>query len=426
MAEKRSEKRKLYTKEHLEEPNAKIQKSSPPRNSEAIANPNSSSSLKVKRDYLERKKFPNFQKPKELAIFSTKSNPSKDILRVTENASSSAKKYTLQNPYARTLNTSCTANRMNLVEPPNIQRVNFDLNSGYGKQIEKGKENEHLNILLESLVKENLVGRSEFVCWRGLLTKIGSTPYDVGGRFDHGLKVSIQKVGNVFYLCEFPTESALRAKSAEDERQKLMSYWGMKFESYLTAKPNRSPAPDEPMNFNDEFGSVVESKLGSHRLIFAGEVDCSLPNDEKRYVELKTTRECDHPGQQRSFRKFKLIKWWLQSFLIGIDDILCGFRSDAGVVHRCEWFKVSAISQIIKQDKDHCRPSVCFSFIDLFLDFVKEKVIEEWKPYLLSRQPGQSEFKMTIDECGDHAFMPAWFVEQVSNVDSKTERRDNL
>ena len=36
--------------------------------------------------------------------------------------------------------------------------------------------------------------------------------------------------------------------------------------------------------------------------------------------------------------RFKLIKWWAQSYLVAIPEIVCGFRDNDGVVHRLESF----------------------------------------------------------------------------------------
>ena len=37
--------------------------------------------------------------------------------------------------------------------------------------------------------------------------------------------------------------------------------------------------------------------------------------------------------------RFKLLKWWAQSFLLGISKIVCGFRDDAGVVRQIREFQ---------------------------------------------------------------------------------------
>ncbi len=58
-----------------------------------------------------------------------------------------------------------------------------------------------------------------------------------------------------------------------------------------------------------------------------------LELNQEEFVELKTTRQMEHPGHERTFRRFKLIKWWCQSFLVGVGTVVAGFRNDAGVVH---------------------------------------------------------------------------------------------
>lgn len=69
--------------------------------------------------------------------------------------------------------------------------------------------------------------------------------------------------------------------------------------------------------------SVVKTKLGEHSLILGAEVDCQtddkVPNDPARnYVELKTSKIITNEREMRNFEKFKLIKFYFQSFLIGV------------------------------------------------------------------------------------------------------------
>jgi len=41
--------------------------------------------------------------------------------------------------------------------------------------------------------------------------------------------------------------------------------------------------------------------------------------------------------------RYKLLKWWAQSFLIGISKIVCGFRDDDGIVREIREFQTSEI-----------------------------------------------------------------------------------
>lgn len=41
--------------------------------------------------------------------------------------------------------------------------------------------------------------------------------------------------------------------------------------------------------------------------------------------------------------RFKLMKWWAQSYLVGIPRIICGFRDDEGIVKNLQTFKTVEI-----------------------------------------------------------------------------------
>lgn len=49
--------------------------------------------------------------------------------------------------------------------------------------------------------------------------------------------------------------------------------------------------------------------------------------------------------------RFKLLKWWAQSFLPGVPRVVAGFRDQEGVVVSVETFHISKISQLIKVKK---------------------------------------------------------------------------
>jgi len=42
--------------------------------------------------------------------------------------------------------------------------------------------------------------------------------------------------------------------------------------------------------------------------------------------------------------RFKLLKWWAQSFLVGIPKIVCGFRDDDGIVKNLQHFKTTSLA----------------------------------------------------------------------------------
>ncbi|KAK3696214.1 hypothetical protein RRG08_027657 [Elysia crispata] len=253
---------------------------------------------------------------------------------------------------------------------------------------------------------------TDFFCWRGLLTHLACLPYE--NRDD--LLVAVIKFRGSYFMCEFETEAKKIERETETPRQKEMSAWGFKFEQYVTSdKPHDFPNINQPVNTNEEFGSVARSRLGVHSLVYGAEVDCVDPNSQhsNQYVELKTSRIIQAQRQYENFCKFKLIKWWAQSFLIGISRVVCGFRDDDGIVHKLQDYPVMdmpAVAQSVLQNP--WKPAVCFNFLDNFLNFVKS-VITEDDPrcvHLFRWQPGSKVVCEQLGEDPEFLFLPDWFI----------------
>lgn len=107
------------------------------------------------------------------------------------------------------------------------------------------------------------------------------------------------------------------------------------------------------MNTNVAFCSVLRSRLGSHPLLFSGEVDClnpqaACPQPPACYVELKTSKEMHSPGQWRSFYRHKLLKWWAQSFLPGVPHVVAGFRNPEGFVCSLKTFPTMEMFETVR------------------------------------------------------------------------------
>lgn len=104
-----------------------------------------------------------------------------------------------------------------------------------------------------------------------------------------------------------------------------------------------SPAVDS----DDNFSTVVSSRLGGHSLLYAAETDGCIESGHKslsNYCELKTS-----VGKSRDDLAFdrnpKFLKWWLQCYLVCIERIYVGMRSKEGIVSRIVECRTSQIYQ---------------------------------------------------------------------------------
>jgi len=130
-------------------------------------------------------------------------------------------------------------------------KVRFDLTAGVEQAIEKDNEaiqNHMLDDLLTWIVQERklknpaLVDNQssqqqikgiDFVCFRGLLTLIITTPYE-NANPDNSWTLVATRHQNVIYLWQIKNDEA-KQSFRRNPMQQQMSIWGFKFEQYLCA-----------------------------------------------------------------------------------------------------------------------------------------------------------------------------------------------
>lgn len=301
--------------------------------------------------------------------------------------------------------------------------VNFDLNEGYDGHISKATETGKIDRLLKFAVHrqkmsgetlphlKSALGNADFLCYRGLLTRIASTVYSPKDSWI----LCVIKFQDVYFLCEFQTAKKQQEIAAMTFREKLMTYWGHRFEPYLLSSTQDAVAkvgPSVAMNLNEEYCSIVRTKLDNHRLVFGGEVDCVDP-ETNEYLELKTNRLIETPKHVEIFEKLKIVKWWLQSFLIGINTIICGFRNDSGVVSVLERMSVK---DLVARGKPYWSGAVCFTFLSELLSVVKANVRnnDAKAVFRFEYDPVKRRVLFCRDNDVERAFLPDWFVNEFS------------
>uniref|UniRef100_A0A1A8JGC7 Decapping nuclease n=1 Tax=Nothobranchius kuhntae TaxID=321403 RepID=A0A1A8JGC7_NOTKU len=369
-----------------------------PSGSTPEQNPLTSQTLSTRKELYERD-FPLYKQPVEVGCFSL------DAQRRFFNDGRQMRYY---------------------VEPD--KNPNFDLRDGYEDRYVKRDESvkEKLDHILRWILANRLKLKSkasshaldfDFVTWRGHLTKLLTTPYETRD----GWLLAVTKFKDTLYISEVETEAARRDRENRPEWNHKMMYWGYKFEQYMCAD-NAHGLPDSSgvVNTNEAFCTVVQTRLTDHKLLFSGEVDCrdkdpSVP-PPACYVELKTSAEICTPKQRSNFHRFKLLKWWAQSFLPGVPRVVAGFRDRDGTVVSVDTFPIAKVSQLIKNEPNCWKPTVCMNFTCDFLSFLK-RIATEDNPsvvYLVSWEPLKDvTYSVHRDSC--FSFLPLWYVEAMGS-----------
>jgi RAT1-interacting protein len=229
-----------------------------------------------------------------------------------------------------------------------------------------------------------------------------TAPYDNFAEF--GMFATLHD-GTIYIEEDFPSRAAERAAEAtqppprnphpDQQAREMMTYWGYKFETLALIPTVPSSTPPQEIEKHQrsvvsnhaQHCSIVNTSFGPHSLILGGEVDGLLapkPQDPEapiQWVELKTAEELPPPARQqhRDILKFerKLLKFWAQSFLLGVPKITVGFRSKAGILRNLQTFNTHELPGMVRRGTHCWDGNVCINFATEFLGWLKETVTEK-------------------------------------------------
>ena len=145
---------------------------------------------------------------------------------------------------------------------------------------------------------------------------------------------------------------------------------------------------------------------------------------------MKTSRQFSNQRQNQNFFRFKGLKFWAQSFLLGIPKIVCGFRDDDGIVGRLETMKTLELPHLARQggggggggngraggrDSDSWNGDVCLRFLNAFLSLVKEHATspDPKDVVLFAFEPRNDIVVWRCQNDSKYAFLPEWFLKMV-------------
>ncbi|KAL5526380.1 RAI1 [Sanghuangporus sanghuang] len=269
------------------------------------------------------------------------------------------------------------------VHPP----FNADLNYGYEHWIKRPEERGRLDGLLTACLRDEVVlerDRANVISWRGVMTKILTAPYEDRESWT----LNVMCINNTLYFEEHIDNAKLKEKENMTPRHRLQSYYGYAFESYCTSStPDSRHDPEKlangwsgNVNTNVQWCSIVKTKLGDNRLIIGGEVDCvegKYTGQPNTFVELKTSMVIRNPQDEARFEK-KLLKFYFQSFLLGVPDIKVGFRNPAGRIVQMQSFKTVQMPRLVRGKPGAWDPNLCLQWGSQFLAFL-QSAIQSWE-----------------------------------------------
>ncbi|KAH8881528.1 RAI1-like protein [Thozetella sp. PMI_491] len=314
---------------------------------------------------------------------------------------------------------------------PPAPLVGADLSLGYETFVKHDDSaDEHLDSLLRTIMghekEEGEPIDAHIVTWRGMMTKIMAAPYEDRDGFEMNATlyrdcIFIEENHEYKQLCN-------KEQAAQPWRgpipQEVMQFWGYKFETLSTL-----PAPwsetdrdfienrdQHVVNNKEQYCSVVRTGIGKTILCLGGEVDAiwdskpAAPGAPINWVELKTTADIRSDRDMDNFER-KLLKFWIQSFLLGVPKIIVGFRSRDGLLVRVQEIETHTIPQTVqRRGRAGWNGNTCINFASAFLDWLRQTINDEgvWRIRRRPRSPQIEVFK--VEEVGHGSIMVEEFL----------------
>ncbi|KFG80953.1 Protein RAI1 [Metarhizium anisopliae] len=304
-------------------------------------------------------------------------------------------------------------------------QLGADLSKGFEKfQKLDDSGDEHLDSLLKTiLAHERETGKkidANVVTWRGMMTKIMAALFEQ----QDGFEMNATLYQNCIFI-EENNEYKLQSRAKENHRGprrgpplEVMQYWGYKFETLSTlpkiwAETSREyieNRENQIVNNKEQYCSVVRTGIGKTVLCLGGEnttltrkpVWDSKPQTGQpiNWVELKTTAEIRSDHDMDNFHR-KLMKFWIQSFLLGVPKIIVGFRTRDGVLVDVKEIETHNIPQTVNSRQGaRWNADMCVNFAGEFLEFLQSTINDEgvWRIRRHPASPTIEVFK--VEETG--------------------------
>ncbi|KAF2715263.1 RAI1-domain-containing protein [Pleomassaria siparia CBS 279.74] len=344
---------------------------------------------------------------------------------------------------------------INYYHPPHI---GADLKDGFETfRHYEDKEDPHLDSLLKTLMLKEKRGetrvQADFVTWRGMMTKILTAPFDFFAQFD--MYATLHE-GTIYIEEDFAAKAADRSSQSSQQppsrnqyytpnpnqpTYEMMTFWGYKFEvlSLLPNPPLETPQsviaarPQAPVSNYAQHCSIVRTAFGDSSLILGGEVDGlwgpkpTDPDAPIPWIELKTSEELPYNRSKHDVLKFerKLLKFWAQSFLLGVGKVIVGFRSKAGILRAVEVYETGQIPGMVRRGTQCWDGNTCINFASALLSHLKETITDEGVYRITLRKKGGAVEVQKVQEKGTGAILSEEFLEWRAKGKAGAEKDEN-
>ncbi|KAF8606578.1 RAI1-domain-containing protein [Ceratobasidium sp. AG-I] len=297
--------------------------------------------------------------------------------------------------------------------------IGADLGYRYEHWIKRPEERARIDSLLRAVEQEHItkeLKKGAFVTWRGVMTKLMIAPFETRDPVD----LNLMLLDGCIYAEEHSDDTKIAEKETVAPRLRRFMYYGYAFESFSTwhepvllkeqrAQRDRVRSWSGDVDTNVQYCSVVKTKIDAERMIIGGEVDCcrdQYTGQPDSYVELKTSMVIRNAQDEQRFEQ-KLLKFWAQSFLLGVPEVVVGFRNHQGRLTTLQTFQTLALPRMVRGKPGAWDPNICLAFAGKLLQFIRSTLEEDSQNKKPAVGAGDTEPAHAGDTAKADASLPA-------------------
>ncbi|WFD34386.1 decapping endonuclease targeting mRNA [Malassezia cuniculi] len=217
---------------------------------------------------------------------------------------------------------------------------------------------------------DNEILRMHVVTWRGIMTKLctaWSLQSDGPPQFREGFELNAM----------------------------MVKYYGRSFESYCTRDSPDAHDADKPfsascppgwggeVNQNVQWCHIVKTRLGNSRILLGGEVDCVEGDDDTEHVvELKTSMQPNGARDETNLR-VKMLRMYMQSFLLGVRTLVIGFRDAHGMLLDHKRYRTTDLPRLVRGQPGQWNANDNLAYGAHIISYIRRAVAFETEQWLL-------------------------------------------
>ena len=183
----------------------------------------------------------------------------------------------------------------------------------------------------------------------------------------------------------------------KQEMETVVAYHGIQLETVLLDKKN-----------GNESNIMSTCEIAGIKCLLVAEIDgCT---DEGEMVEIKAHMDIHTPDQRHQFRRGKLLNTFMQCYLVGVPNVVIGFRDRAGILQSTKHY---TLAEIEHECQKYWNKDFHMEFLGKVLSWALSQV-EAGKVYHMSYHAGN---RILFNEVSSPQNpIPQYFIDYIHNT----------